>query len=141
MHKLIGTWNLVEWDCTLDGVYHNHPFGEDARGRLMYSAENTMMAILMRAQRPTFEIASLSQGTIEEKTAAVDGYVSYSGTYRTDGEQVIHTVQFSLLPNWIGTDLVRLMRWTDAGELVLTTLPQLTRSGRAVVNRLRWEKV
>ena len=141
MNKLIGTWNLVEWDCTLDGVYHNHPFGDDAQGRLMYSAEKTMMAILMRAQRTSFETASLSQGTTEENVAAIDGYVSYSGTYRIEADRVIHGVQFSLLPNWIGTDSVRQMAWTGDGQLILTTLPQSTRSGKVVVNRLRWEKV
>ncbi|MGB1253326.1 MAG: lipocalin-like domain-containing protein, partial [Candidatus Promineifilaceae bacterium] len=79
----------------------------------------------------------------EEKASAIDGYVSYSGTFRTKGQLVIHSVTFSLLPNWIGTDLIREMRWTedDPQQLVLSTTPQTTRSGKQVVNRLRWQKL
>ena len=141
MNELIGTWELVEWDCTLDGRYHNHPFGQDARGRLMYTVEGTMMAILMRANRPNFQTPSLSLGSAEEKSNAINGYVSYSGTFYTEDNLVTHRVQFSLLPNWIGTDLVREMTWTDGGELILSTQPQTTRSGKIVINRLRWRKL
>ena len=141
MNKLIGTWELVEWDCTLDGRYHSHPFGQDAQGRLMYTTEGTMMAILMKADRPNFQTPTLSLGSAEEKANAINGYVSYSGTFRTENNLVIHSVQFSLLPNWIGTDLIREMMWTDDAHLILSTLPQTTRSGRTVVNQLRWRKL
>ena len=142
MNALIGTWNLVEWDCTINGAYHNHPFGRDAQGRLMYTPEGTMMAILMKANRPNFATPSLILGSADEKISAVDGYVSYSGTYHTAGDLVIHHVTFSLLPNWIGTDLVRQMAWTNdpSPQLILSTQPQPTRSGKIVVNRLRWRK-
>lgn len=140
---LVGTWHLVEWDCTLDGAYHNHPFGRAAQGMLQYTADGRMAAILMRPERPLFAKANLASGSDAEKIAAVNGYVSYAGTYRTEGNTVIHTVEFSLLPNWIGTELVREMSWTDdePAQLILTTRPRMNSSGQAVVNRLRWERV
>lgn len=140
---LEGTWHLVEWDCTLDDQYLSHPFGRGAQGMLQYTADGHMAAILMRPERPLFAKPNLASGTAEEKIAAVNGYVSYAGTYRVEADMVIHTVEFSLLPNWIGTELVREISWTndDPAQLILTTPPQVTRSGQAVVNRLRWQKV
>ena len=139
--NLVGTWHLVAWDCTLDGRYHNHPFGTDAQGQIIYTGEGQMSAILMRRERPLFARANLAGGSDEEKITAVNGYVSYAGTYSLDGNRVIHHVQFSLLPNWIGTDLVREVTWLDNGYLLLTTLPEMTRSGKVVVNRLRWGRL
>jgi hypothetical protein len=139
--KLIGTWHLMEWDCTLDGRYHNHPFGRDAQGQIIYTADGQMSAILMQAERPFFAHANLAGGSDAEKLSAVSGYVSYAGTYLLNGNRVSHLVQFSLLPNWIGTELVREVTWLDDGDLLLATLPETTRSGKVIVNRLRWRHV
>ncbi|MEM9773750.1 MAG: lipocalin-like domain-containing protein [Chloroflexota bacterium] len=146
LNDLIGTWFLQEWDCTLDGHYHNHPFGRDAQGVISYSPSGRMSAILMKPNRPHLSVASLLQASDEEKIMVVHGYVSYAGEWRVENDQVIHAVDHSLLPNWIGTDLIRNIRWTAAHgapdepkQLILSTEPQKTRSGKLVVNRLRWK--
>lgn len=142
MKSLEGNWTLVSWDCTLDGVYHTHPFGEDAQGTIMYS-QGRMSAILMRSNRPHFEIPNLMRGSEMERLTAVDGYVSYSGSYRVEADRVIHSVELSLLPNWIGTELTRTISWTknDPAHLILSTLPEATSSGKMIVNRLEWKRV
>ena len=146
LNDLIGTWFLQEWDCTLDGQFHNHPFGRDAQGVISYSPSGRMSAILMKPNRPSLSVASLIQASDEEKMMVVDGYVSYAGEWRVAGDQVFHAVDHSLLPNWIGTELIRSISWTaeygapdDPKELILSTAPQKTRSGKLVVNRLRWK--
>lgn len=149
LNDLIGSWLLQEWDCTLDGRFHNHPFGRDAQGVISYSPSGRMSAILMKPNRPCLSVASLAQVSdeeIEEKMMVVDGYVSYAGEWRVEGDQVIHTVDHSLLPNWIGAELVRTIGWMAAycapnapKQLTLSTAPQKTRSGKLVVNRLRWK--
>jgi hypothetical protein len=146
LNDLVGTWFLQEWDCTLNGDYHNHPFGKHAQGVITYSPGGRMSAVLMKANRANLSVPSLLQATDEEKVSAVNGYVSYAGQWRVDGDQVSHLVDFSLLPNWIGTDLIRMMSWTkefsaadEPTQLILSTTPQATRSGKMVVNRLRWK--
>ncbi len=138
--NLVGSWHLMEWDCFIDDLYHNHPFGREARGNLIYTADGFMSAILMRANRLPFAIPNLARGTTEEKDAAITSYVSYGGTYRIEGEQVIHMVSYSLLPNWLGIELPRQMQWTDSGELILSTPAEATMSGRMISHRLRWAK-
>ena len=139
---LIGTWQLKEWISTLDGVDHGHPFGRDAQGCITYTADGFMSAILMRPDRPAFTHANFASGSEAEKLAAASGYISYAGVFRIEGKRVIHEVGFSLLPNWIGTELVREISWTTdiPAQLILTALPETTRSGKVVVNRLRWAR-
>lgn len=146
LNNLIGTWFLQEWDCTLDGSFHNHPFGRDAQGIISYSPSGRMSAILMKPDRAHLAVPSLLKATDLEKQSVVNGYVSYAGSWRTEGDEVIHSVEFSLLPNWIGTDLVRTMSWTtefsaadEPAQLILSTTPQPTSSGKMIVNRLRWK--
>lgn len=145
-NSLIGTWFLQEWDCTLDGVFLNHPFGTDAHGVISYSPGGRMSAILMKSGRAPLAGKSLIKASDQEKLSVVDGYVSYAGRWRVENDHVIHSVDFSLLPNWIGTDLVRKISWTteysadsEPAQLILSTAPEPTSSGKMVVNRLRWK--
>ncbi len=146
INNLIGTWYLQEWDCTLDGEFLNHPFGKDAQGVISYSPGGRMSAILMKSGRAKLAGTSLIKASDQEKLSVVDGYVSYAGSWRVEEDQVFHTVDFSLLPNWIGTELVRKISWTneysagsEPAQLILSTAPEKTSSGKMVINRLRWK--
>jgi hypothetical protein len=136
---LVGSWTLTRWDYTVDGEPRGFPMGEHARGQILYTPEGWMSAILMQADRPPFEAAQFHQGAAEERELAALTYVSYGGTYDVRDGRVHHHVQFSLFPNWIGTDLVREVSW-QGDDLVLTALPETTRTGKTVVNRLFWRR-
>lgn len=118
---LVGTWTLVGWhEQDGDGAVLRHPFGEPPRGRLIYTAGGTMMGMLSAADRPPFASHHLERATEAEKAAAASTFVTYSGTYRVDGDRVVHAVDLSLFPNWVGTDLVRLLT-LDGDDLTLRT--------------------
>ena len=145
-NELVGTWFLQEWDCTLDGKYLNHPFGRDAQGVISYSPGGRMSAILMKTGRSQLSVPSLIKASDIEKLQVVDGYVSYAGSWSIEDDQMTHSVDFSLLPNWIGIQLVRKMSWTskysaadETPQLILSTIPETTSSGKIIVNRLRWK--
>ena len=139
--KFIGYWRLDKWEATLDGVFHSHPFGEKAEGELLYSDTGRMFASLSYAERPKFEVANLKKATPEERKSAVDSYVSYSGTFDIVDNTVVHHVEYSLLPNWQGTDLVRLFEFSNNEEtLTLNTAAQITSSGKKIINHLIWKK-
>ena len=70
---------------------------------------------------------------------AARAYVSYGGRWSLQGDQVVHHVEFCLLPNWVGTDLVRTVSWAGT-DLVLSTAPEHDAKGRTVTNRLVWRR-
>uniref|UniRef100_A0A6U1XEK2 Lipocalin-like domain-containing protein n=1 Tax=Trieres chinensis TaxID=1514140 RepID=A0A6U1XEK2_TRICV len=143
MSKLVGTWELVtweQWEYTAEGSSRKHPFGQDASGQMIYTPEGTVMTILQKKKRSNFEKPCLGLGSPEEKCSAIDGYVSYSGTYQTHGKIIVHKITSSLLPNWIGTDLVREISWCSDNSMVLSTRPVQTCSGKLKVELLHWKK-
>lgn len=106
--SLVGAWRLIEW--TFGG---EHPLGADAVGRLLYSGDGYMAALLARA----------------------DGFsdaLAYSGTWESRGsEEVVHHVSLSTRGSFVRRKLVRAVSW-EGSDLVLTTPPP--------VNVLRWRR-
>lgn len=138
MRELRGTWRLVEWTVTVDETV-TRPFGGQAEGVLTYTDDGWMWATLQKKDRSPLGTGTLAAATAEQRAGAAAGYLAYAGRYTVDGEQVHHHVEFSLFPDWVGADQVRLISWED-GDLVLTTPPATTPAGRIVVNRLRWQR-
>lgn len=137
--ELHGPWTLTRWDYTVDGEPRGFPMGQDAQGQIIYGPEGHMSAILMQSDRPRSAAGQFHQATAEERELAALGYVSYGGEWDLADDVVTHHVAYALFPNWIGTDLVREVSW-QAGNLVLTALPETTSSGKVVVNRLFWTR-
>jgi len=120
---LIGSFELVSWYAA-DGTM---PFGADAVGFLHYGADGMMSAHLMKNDRPAIglEARKLREARralvrpwlipfhlevlkgFGRYVKATANYVGYAGTYEVRGNQVVHHVKLSLVPDWVGTTLVR----------------------------------
>lgn len=94
----------------------------------------------MRAGRPPLPSGYKRSGTTEPVLAAFDGYIAYCGLYRVEEEiaEVVHIVEASLYPNWVGTEQRRRYRF-DGGRLVLSA-PVFGVSGN-IINELTWQRV
>ena len=144
MRSLIGTWRLLEWTFTVDDSRPTRPWGGNPAGLLTYTEDGRMSASLMSNGRPGAPTRTLSAAPIEIRAAAAAGYLSYAGSYSMDGNDVLHHIELSLMPNWVGTTERRLIEWTpseDGFDLILSTPPTKTDGGRLAVNRLRWERM
>ena len=144
MRSLIGTWRLVEWTFTVDDSRPTRPWGGNPAGLLTYTEDGRMSASLMSNGRPGAPTRTLSAAPIEIRAAAAAGYLSYAGSYSMDGNDVLHHIELSLMPNWVGTTERRLIEWTSSEtgfDLILSTPPTKTDGGRLAVNRLRWERI
>ena len=78
-------------------------------------------------------------GTTKEKIAAADTYISYCGTYEIRQDTVIHHIELSFFPNWIGMDQKRMLS-IDGDRLSLCTPPLLV-DGVEQTQHLIWERV
>ena len=141
MRALVGVWGLIEWQLWLDGERGAAPFGGLVDGRLIYCASGHMSATLSARDRGTVGTATLAQASEADRARAASSYVAYLGTYRVEGDRVIHSVVMSLHPDWVGSEQVRTFELEGARPgtvLHLSTTPILTPSGRRAVNRLSW---
>jgi hypothetical protein len=120
---LAGAWLLESWKIHYgDQVEAGYPFGPDPVGLLIYSSDGWMSATVSRALRPPFpggqSPRQMDAGAVAE---AYWSYFHYAGTWRIEGDQVIHSVVHSLNPNMAGTLQVRHMK-LDGQRLTLTGL-------------------
>src|ERR671917_2245378 len=138
-NPIVGTWRLISWENRgLDGeiVY---PLGKDAVGYIMYGQDGFMFVAIMRRDRAKFAAEDLFGGGTEERAQAAGTYVSYCGRYEFRGETVVHRVELSLFPNWIGVEQERLVE-VEGDRLILSTRP-IVLGGVQRAAHLIWERV
>lgn len=107
---LLGAWTLTSYVVVDDsGATIAAPLGEDAVGHLLYTDDGFVSAQLMRRDRPAFDTAATSGGSLEQTVAATRGYLAYTGPFDVDEATgtLYHRVDISLLPNWVGGQQVR----------------------------------
>jgi hypothetical protein len=94
---------------------------------------------IMGPNRLKFAADDLLSGTTEEEAQAEETYVSYCGRYEFEGDTVVHHVELSLFPNWVGGEQERLVD-LRGDRLTLSTPPILLR-GIQQSAHLIWERV
>jgi Lipocalin-like domain len=135
---LVGTWRLLSWENrTLDGEV-NHPLGQDASGYIAYTEDGYVFVAIMRAAREPFVAGDLLTGSTVEQAGAAETYVSYCGRYEFHGDTVLHHVELSLFPNWLGVAQERLVK-ISRDRLTLSTRSRLLQ-GRQQTAHLLWER-
>ena len=139
-NPLIGTWRLISWEnrSVVDGQV-SYPLGKDAVGYIMYNQDGYMFVAIMGPNRLKFAAEDLLSGTTEEEAQAEETYVSYCGRYDFQGDTVVHHVELSLFPNWVGGDQERLVE-LEGNRLTLSTRALLLR-GKQQTAHLIWERV
>jgi hypothetical protein len=135
MNPLVGNWRLIAYETVDASGRRTNPYG-DAVGRLTYDDRGNMSGQVMRPDRARVE---RGEGNAQQVRAAYTGYIAYFGTYEVDpaGAQVVHHVEGSLNPAWVGGDQIRGMRF-DGERLVLTA--QVEKGRQTVTHTLIWER-
>jgi hypothetical protein len=136
---LVGGWRLVSWENRAADGQVTFPMGTDPIGYLLYTADGRFSITISRRGRARFAAGDLLGGTTEEQARAVEGFVAYAGRYSFHGDRVIHHVELSLFPNWVGSDQDR---WVELARdrMTLSASPLLL-AGKRQVPRLVWERV
>jgi hypothetical protein len=136
---LVGAWRLVSWENQAADGQVSYPMGSDPIGYVIYTGDGRFSVTISRRGRAGFAADDLLSGTTEEKARAVEGFISYAGRYSFHGNRVIHHVELSLFPNWVGSDQER---WVElvGYRLILSASPLLL-AGKPQVPRLVWERV
>jgi hypothetical protein len=137
-HPLVGAWRLVSWEQrTADGQV-KRPFDGNATGYIMYHPDGFMSVNIAARQRPPFAANDMYGGTPDETRAAYDTYLGYCGRYDVEGDEVVHHIEVSLFPNWVGVDQRRFIQ-IEGDTLTIRTPPTVSR-GVEHVSQLVWQR-
>jgi Lipocalin-like domain len=136
---LVGVWGVVSWTQEYDDGRTIQPMGASPVGRLTYTASGHVSAIITADDRENFAGSAQWHGSEGERAAAYDSCMAYAGTYVVDGTTVVHNVEVSLFPNWVGSKQRRTAMLT-ANELQLVgRIEEGTADARTV--RLSWTRL
>jgi Lipocalin-like domain len=95
---LIGTWALESWSLVYeDGRSAEYPLGRDAIGRIMYTGDGHVSAMLMRAGRKP-----LSDMTDQSKAQAWDDCFAYTGRFEVRDQVAYHSIEVATNPALVG---------------------------------------
>ena len=109
-NPFVGTWKLIAWEVTLPDGTLQYPYGQDAVGYLIHTADGYMSAQLMDTDRQQsdphvpLEPAAAQSLSEPDRARAYSTYLAYCGTYRVEGNTLIHHVIAGLIPSWTDTD-------------------------------------
>jgi hypothetical protein len=106
---LLGNWRLVSAVATTaSGERDPHPYGLKPSGVLSYMPDGRMTAMIAHdGRRPLTGDRISAPGA--ERAEAFATFFAYAGRYTIEGDRVTHHVDIASVPNWVGTDLVRVM--------------------------------
>lgn len=137
---IIGTWKLVSWTYKNEKGEDVHYFGKNSSGILMYDENGYMNAQLMKEGRTPFVSDSINGGTADETYGAFHSYLAYYGKYYEDKPgEMVHIVEGSLFPNWVGNREVRYGKIED-DRLVLST-PPIHAGGTEIIFYITWRRI
>ena len=120
--NIVGTWELVSVERRAGDGTITHPLGDAPVGRLTYTDEGYMQAILMPGDRAAFESGDI-YGTPEERQRGAENFVAYAGRYEQRGNSVFHYPDASYFPNWVGQELSRTID-RNGDRMTLATEPE-----------------
>jgi len=125
---LVGTWTPVSVAA----------FGPNPKGNLTFDASGHFSLQLLRADLKKVAANKRDMGTPEENKAIVQGSISYYGTYKLNGKDLVFHIEAASFPNWSGTDQTRTNVILTADQLTYTnTAPSV---GTAAPTTLVWKR-
>jgi hypothetical protein len=135
---LLGTWYLREaYAVDADGLRTFDVYGARPSGIINYGADGRMMALITHDGRALLS-GDRQAAPEQERAAAYKSSIGYAGRFELDGDWVLHHVDISTYPNWVGGVLRRRLQIED-GAVALLTAPQI-QNGVETVMKLVWQR-
>jgi hypothetical protein len=136
---ITGVWKLCSFEFkSKDGTVFS-PYGKDPKGFLIYDNNGYMSGMMSKSDRPNLSSEAINKIPEGEKSQLSDGFIAYSGKYEILKHKIIHHVEVSFIPNWIGMPLDRFYEFQD-GKLILS-MPPMSFNGKEYTGYIGWEKV
>lgn len=141
-NQFVGTWKMVSVEERRpNGEVVEPRYGARPSGYIMYDMTGHVAVQIMKPGRSRFASNDAAQATQAEAKSAFEGYGAYFGTYEVNEAEgyVIHHVEGSVFPNYVGTDQKRFFE-LSGDQLVLKPPPRQV-GGEQHTTRVNWQRV
>jgi Lipocalin-like domain len=137
--SIVGTWRLISQTAedseskVIENVFGNKPIGF-----LTYTSDGRMTIIITHSTRKP---PASAKATEAEAAHLYGTMVAYAGTYRINGDKIIHHIEASWNEAWNGTDQERFAEVRD-NRLTIYSPPFVSPAlGRRIDSKLVWERI
>lgn len=136
--KITGIWRLVSYVIEIQATGKIEPvMGEHPTGYVAFTPEGRAFFILTAEGRKPAK-------TVQDRADLLGTLVSYTGMYRTEGDQWITKIDVAWNPEWIGTEQRRNFKIDGSRLQVLTPwriMPNWADKGmqRSIITFERWK--
>jgi hypothetical protein len=138
--KLVGTWKLVSASSTAStGERSEIPYGANPVGFLTYTQDGRVSAMISYGGRESLSAGGGTLASLEKQAEAFRTFLAYAGRYTFSGDKVNHCVEISSLPNYVGKELVRSVKFQD--DRVILVTPPTPVNGKIQTVELIWQRV
>ena len=140
--QFVGTWKMVSVEERRpNGEVVEPRYGARPIGYIMYDATGHVAVQIMKPGRPRFASNDAEQATQAEAKSAFEGYGAYFGTYEVNEAEgyVVHHVEGSVFPNYVGTDQKRFFELS--GDQLVLKPPTRQVGGEQHTTRVNWQRV
>jgi hypothetical protein len=135
--QLVGAWKLVSASSTTSSGERNEtPYGPHPLGFLTYMADGRITALISYGGRKSL---SGPVAPLEEQAEAFKTFFAYAGRYILSGDKVTHHIEISSIQNYVGRDLVRIVKF-QGDQITLVTPPTLV-DGKVQTVELIWQRL
>jgi hypothetical protein len=135
--QLLGTWKLVSASSTTsNGERNETPYGSNPLGFLTYMEDGRITALISYGGRKPL---SGPVAPLEEQAEAFKTFFAYAGRYILSGDKVTHHIEISSIQNYVGRDLVRIVKF-QGDQITLVTPPTLV-DGKVQTVELIWQRL
>jgi hypothetical protein len=132
--QLAGSWKLNSWTIQIIGGEATEPFGPNPKGRLVFTADGYVVAIIAAANRKPAT-------NNEESATLLKSLLAYTGKFIIEGDKFTTEVDISWNELQTGQDQVRFFK-LEGDKLSIRTAEQASAvyPGKRVVGTLTWER-
>lgn len=136
---IVGSWRLVSASsASKDGTRNDAPYGRSPSGLLIYTADGRVSVIITDGDRQPLSVDDRAAAPLEERARAFSSLLAYAGRYSFSCDRVVHHVEVASVPNWVGTDFARGVKF-EGSRLILSTPPRRV-GGTFSSFQLVWER-
>jgi hypothetical protein len=138
----VGEWTLVEMSLRDGDEAIEYPNGRDAKGRLIYTEGGLITAQIGNPDRKRCVDPDYRNPTESELSELYPQYISYFGRYEVIEERgvVVHDIEMSLFPNWIGTKVKRYYSFSGNNDTLELKATPIRHNGKLAEPLLRWKR-
>lgn len=135
---LTGTWYLREaYAVGPTGERLHDLYGGRPTGIIHYGNDGRMVALITHDGRERLDGDRQAAPELQ-RAEAYKSSIAYAGNFALEAGWVLHSVDISTYPNWVGTVLRRALSF-ERDTVVLTTAPQM-QDGVETVLKLVWQR-